>query len=172
MERKLDKCTIRPWRRGDEMSLVRHAGNRKVWINLRDRFPHPYTMADAREWIDRCAADGNSTQWAIAVDGHPAGGIGLDRREDVNRIAAEIGFWLGEELWGRGIMTEAVGAVTRYGFQTLGLERIYAEVFAWNPPSMRVLEKNGYTREGILRSSAIKDGRIIDQFVWAITSSD
>ncbi len=101
--------------------------------------------------------------------GHPSGGIGLVPGEDVNRIAAEIGFWLGEELWGRGIMTEAVGAITRYGIGTLGFERIFAEVFAWNPPSMGLLEKNGYQREGILRSSALKDGQIIDQMLWAIT---
>ncbi len=171
MEWKLQKCVVRPWQRGDEMSLVRHANNRNVWINLRDRFPFPYTMTHARLWIEEQTAAKDTTQWTIEVGGHASGGIGLDPRDDVNRIAAEIGFWLGEELWGRGIMTEAVGAVTRYGFRVLGFERIYAEIFAWNPPSMRVLEKNGYQREGILRTSAIKDGQVIDQMVWATTRS-
>jgi RimJ/RimL family protein N-acetyltransferase len=172
MEWELQKCVLRPWRRGDELSLVRHANNRSVWINLRDRFPSPYTMTDAHGWIEEQAGAKDPTQWAIVVGGHASGGIGLVGRDDVNRIAAEIGFWLGEELWGRGIMTEAVGAVTRYGLDTLGYERIFAEVFAWNPPSMRVLEKNGYTREGVLRNSAVKDGRIIDQMVWAAIRTD
>jgi ribosomal-protein-alanine N-acetyltransferase len=169
MEWKLQNCFIRPWRKGDQLSLVRHANNWNVWINLRDRFPHPYTMMDADVWIEEQTRTADTTQWAIEVDGHPSGGIGLVPGEDVNRIAAEIGFWLGEELWGRGIMTDAVGAVTSYGFETLGFERIFAEVFVWNPPSMRILEKNGYQREGILRSSAVKDGHIIDQMLWAAT---
>lgn len=154
------------------MSLVRHANNRNVWVNLRDRFPHPYTMADARHWIEGQQAAAATMQWAIEVARHAAGGIGLDPRDDVNRIAVEIGFWLGEEFWGRGIVTEAVGAVTRHAFFTLGFERVFAEIFAWNPASMRVLEKNGYRQEGRLRSSAEKDGRIVDQVVWAAVRAD
>jgi RimJ/RimL family protein N-acetyltransferase len=154
------------------MSLVRHANNRNVWINLRDRFPHPYTMADARRWIDEQQTTAPPIQWAIEVSRHAAGGIGLEPHDDVNRIAVEIGFWLGEEFWGRGIVTEAVGGVTHHAVSTLGFERAFAEVFAWNPASMRVLEKNGYRQEGRLRSSAEKDGRIIDQVVWAAVRSE
>jgi RimJ/RimL family protein N-acetyltransferase len=164
---KLGKSLLRPFQRGDELSLVRHANNRDVWINLRDLFPHPYTLADARRWINDQIRQRETNQWAIEVDGHAVGGIGIQPRQDVNRISVEIGFWLGEEYWGRGIMTEAVGAITRYAFSTRGFTRVFAEVFEWNDASMRVLEKNGFVREGVLRSNAIKAGQVIDQVVYA-----
>jgi RimJ/RimL family protein N-acetyltransferase len=167
MRFKLGKSLIRPFERGDELSLVRHANNRNVWINLRDLFPHPYTLADARRWIYEQSRQREPDHWAIEVDGHAVGAIGIQPREDVNRISAEIGFWLGEEYWGRGIMTEAVGAVTHHAFRGRGFVRVFAEVFEWNEASMRVLEKNGYVREGVLRSHAIKAGRVIDQVVYA-----
>jgi ribosomal-protein-alanine N-acetyltransferase len=170
MEIHLEKSLIRPWRAGDELSLVRHANNRNIWINLRDLFPYPYTMADARRWIAETAAQGEPHHWAVEVDGHAVGAVGLRGREDVNRISAEIGYWLGEEFWGRGIMTEVVGATTRHGFRELGFTRIFAEVFEWNAASMRVLEKNRYAREGVLRKSAIKAGQVIDQVVYAAIS--
>lgn len=163
----LDKCIIRPFERGDELSIVRHANNRNVWINLRDRFPHPYTLADARAWVELQLRSREEDHWAIEVGGHVAGGIGLAPRDDVNRQSAEIGFWLGEAHWGRGIMTEAVAAVTRHAFDARGFVRVFAEVFAWNRASMRVLEKTGFTREGVLRCSATKAGQVIDQVVYA-----
>ena len=121
---------------------------------------------DARAWIEEQIRSREENNWAVDVDGHAAGCIGLSPRDDVNRQSAEIGFWLGEAYWGRGIMTEAVGAVTRYAFHTRGFVRVFAEVFEWNPASMRVLEKNGFTREGILRNSATKAGQVIDQVVY------
>jgi len=171
MKLTLKNCIIRPYERGDELSIVRHANNRNIWINLRDRFPHPYTLAHARAWIEQEIRSREENNWAIEVDGHAGGGIGLAPREDVNRLCAEIGFWLGESYWGRGIMTEAVGAVTRYAFETRGFIRVFAEVFEWNSASMRVLEKCGYTREGVLRSSATKDGKVIDQVLYAIVAT-
>jgi RimJ/RimL family protein N-acetyltransferase len=167
MKLTLDKCIVRPFERGDELSIVRHADNRNVWINLRDRFPHPYTTADARAWIEQQIRSREENNWAIEVDGHAVGGIGIEPREDVNRLSAEIGFWLGEAYWGRGIMTDAASAVTRYAFHTRGFLRVYAEVFEWNDASMRVLEKCGYAREGVLRRSATKAGQVIDQVVYA-----
>jgi RimJ/RimL family protein N-acetyltransferase len=164
---KLQKCVIRPFERGDELSIVRHADNRNVWINLRDYFPHPYTLADARVWIEDQIRSREENHWAIEVDGHVVGGIGLVPRDDVNRLNAEIGYWLGEAYWGRGIMTEAVGAVTKHAFHTRGFVRVFAEIFEWNPSSMRVLEKNGYEREGLLRKSALKSGQLIDQVLYA-----
>jgi RimJ/RimL family protein N-acetyltransferase len=167
MKLKLQKCVIRSYERGDELSVVRHADNRNVWINLRDHFPHPYTLADARAWIEDQIRSREENHWAIEVDGHVVGGIGLVPRDDVNRLNAEIGYWLGEAYWGRGIMTEAVGTVTNYAFHTRGFVRVFAEIFEWNPASMRVLEKNGYEREGVLRASAIKSGQLIDQVLYA-----
>jgi len=169
VELALTHCTVRDWRRGDEASLVEHANNRNIWINLRDRFPHPYTKRDAARWMAYVHAGPPDTNFAIAVDGEAAGSIGFVVQPDVHHISAEIGYWLGEAYWGRGIMTEALRAVTAFAFRAYGLERIYAAVFEWNPASMRVLEKSGYVREGVLRRSVIKDGKIIDQVLYAVT---
>ena len=112
MELKLNKSRLRPWKEGDEESLVRHANNRAIWRNLRDLFPHPYTLADARHWIQIANPSLKTTNFAIVVDGAAVGGIGLVLKDDVFRRSAEIGYWLGEEYWGRGIVSEAVRAVT------------------------------------------------------------
>jgi RimJ/RimL family protein N-acetyltransferase len=168
MELKLSRSTIRGWRLGDEESLVRHANNYKIWRNLRDRFPHPYTRADARQWLEKETAESSSTNFAIDVDGAAVGAIGLVLYDDVFRRSAEIGYWLGEEFWGKGIVTEAVAALTDYAFSNFDLCRIYAGVFEWNPPSMRVLEKAGYQFEARLRKHITKDGQTIDEFIYAI----
>ena len=165
----LERCTVRSWRRGDEASLVRHANNRNVWINLRDRFPHPYTPDDAARWMAWVRSERPETNFAIAVNDDAVGGIGYEIQPDVHRVSAEIGFWLGQSCWGRGIMTDAVRAVTEHAMRTHHLARVYASVFEWNPASMRVLEKAGYEREAVLRRSAVKDGRVIDQVLYAFT---
>lgn len=163
----LPGCRIRGWRHADEAALARHANNRKIWLNLRDHFPHPYTRTDAQAWLDRVVGAEPESQFAIEIDGGAAGGIGLALQEDVARISAELGYWLGEEYWGRGVMSPAVRAVTEYGLEALGLYRIYALVFEWNPASVRVLEKAGFSLEGRMRQAAIKDGRILDQLIYA-----
>jgi ribosomal-protein-alanine N-acetyltransferase len=167
MELKFEKFTIRNWQTGDESSLVHHANNRKIWRNVRDRFPHPYTLEDAIWWIGFANAENPTVNFAIEIEGVAVGGIGLILRDDVYRLSAEIGYWLGEEFWGRGIVSEALRALTEYAFANFELYRIYAEVFEWNPASMRVLEKAGYQYEGRLRKSVIKDGQIIDACIYA-----
>lgn len=162
-------CLIRPWRRGDRAALVRQADNRRVWLLLRDQFPHPYTPADADAWLAHVAQQRPVTSFAIAVGGEAAGGIGVAPQPDVHRRSAEIGYWLGEAFWNRGIMTAAVRAFTTYAFDAYDLIRIYAGVFSSNPASMRVLEKAGYTREGVLRRSVVKDGQVLDQILYAVT---
>ncbi|HXE00283.1 MAG TPA: GNAT family N-acetyltransferase [Candidatus Acidoferrum sp.] len=102
----LSRGSLRPWRRGDEPSLVRYANNRNIWRNLRDRFPHPYTAADADAWITKAEAEAPVTSHAIVVDGETVGGVGVDLGTDVRRRSAEIGYWLGEPFWGRGIATK------------------------------------------------------------------
>jgi RimJ/RimL family protein N-acetyltransferase len=169
MELQLTRSTVRSWRWGDEASLVQSANNRHVWINLRDRFPHPYTEEDARQWMEWVLVERPETNFAIAVNDQVVGGVGFIIQADVHRKSAEVGFWLAESHWGRGIMTEAVGAVTAYAFEHFDLARLFATVFEWNPGSMRVLEKAGYLREACLRKSAFKDGRLIDQMLYAIT---
>jgi RimJ/RimL family protein N-acetyltransferase len=169
VELVLQGCSVRSWRRGDEPSVARHANNRKVWINVRDALPHPYTAADAREWIDWALATIPETNFAVDVHGQAVGAVGFTIQPDVHRVSAEIGFWLGEEFWGRGIMTQAVRAVSAHAFEAHDLYRLYATVFEWNAASMRVLEKAGYVREAVLRMSAIKDGRVIDQVLYGRT---
>jgi len=168
MELKLSKSRLRPWKPGDEESLVRHANSRVIWRNLRDAFPHPYTLSNAEHWIRSANSATPVTNFAIVVDGTAVGGIGLVLKDDVFRRSAEIGYWLGEEYWGRGIVTEAVRAVTDYAFATFDLCRVYAGVFEWNPASMRVLEKAGYEFECRMRKSVIKDGETIDELIYAI----
>ncbi|MBI3804329.1 MAG: GNAT family N-acetyltransferase [Nitrospirae bacterium] len=167
MKIKLDRSYLRDWRPGDEASLILHANNRNIWINLRDRFPHPYRLADARKWIRQASEVTPQTQFAIVVNEAAVGGVGFEVRGDVFRRSAEIGYWLGERFWGRGITTEAVMALTDYAFKTFDLCRIDAGVFEWNAASIRVLEKAGYTCEALLRKSVTKEGQTIDQLIYA-----
>ncbi len=159
---------LRPWRFSDADAMVHHANNRKIWLNLRDRFPHPYTHADAHAWLAMRAADtGSPHNFAIEFDAEAIGGIGLEFFTDVHRMTAEIGYWLGESMWGRGFATLAVKATTEYAFATFELHRLQAMVYQWNPASARVLEKAGYTLEGRLRKYIVKDNRIGDALIYA-----
>jgi RimJ/RimL family protein N-acetyltransferase len=172
MEIILANAKLRRWGAGDEESLVQQANNQRIWRNLRDRFPNPYTLEDARIWIAIASVTEPQTNFAITVDEMAVGGIGILLQEDVHRRSAEIGYWLGEDYWGRGIVTEAVRRVTDWAFENFDLCRIFAHVFAWNPASMRVLEKAGYEYEGRLRQSVTKDGQTIDQVIYAIIRED
>ncbi len=169
MEIDLGECRLRRWRPGDEAALAKYAANRNIWTNLTDNFPHPYTFKDAEEWIERNKNQNPVTHFAIATPVEAIGSIGLHRREDISnfRLSAEIGYWIAEPWWGKGIATRAVRAVTEYGFTKLGLVRIFAQVFEWNPASARVLEKAGFTLEARMRKAVIKDGKIIDSFLYA-----
>ena len=171
MELKLARSTLRPWRVGDESSLVTNANNRRVWRNL-SRLPHPYTRADADAWITRATIQSPPTDFAIEVDGSAVGGIGVEIGRDVFYRSAEVGYWLGEAYWGRGIATEALRAVTEYAFVTFDLCRLQAGVFEWNPASMRVLEKAGYTLEARHKKNVTKDGETIDRLLYALIRTD
>lgn len=160
-------ATVRPWRQGDAESIAIHANNRKIWRNLRDAFPHPYTRDDADRYLALVGGRDPVINFAIEVDGAAAGSIGFKPGTDVERVQAELGYWLGEGYWGRGIMSEVVAMVTAWGLDRLGWLRVFAVPFAWNQASCRVLEKAGYTLEGRLRKSAIKDGVVVDQLLYA-----
>jgi len=147
---------------------MRHANNRKIWINLRDHFPYPYTDEDARDWLASIVRREPENNFAIDVAGEAVGGIGFTVQPDVGRRSAEIGYWLGEKFWGRGIATDALIAMTDHAFANYDICRIYAYVFGWNGASARVLEKAGYTLEGRLRKSVTKDGQTIDNLIYAI----
>jgi RimJ/RimL family protein N-acetyltransferase len=162
-----EKSVIREWAQSDKAALVRFANNRNVWRNLAHVFPHPYTDADADGWFSFLARMPEPTSWAIEVDGLAVGAVGVTLKEGIYLKSAELGYWLGEPYWGRGIMTEAVKAVSPYAMRRFGLIRLEAPVFEWNPASMRVLEKCGFVREGVLRASAVKDGQVIDRVLYA-----
>jgi RimJ/RimL family protein N-acetyltransferase len=166
-EIQLTKCTLRPWRAADRDELVVQANNRRVWRNLRDRFPHPYTRDDAARWLELAARMSPQTNFCIAVDGKPAGGIGLELRGDVDCRTAEIGYWLGVAYWRRGIASEAVSAFAEWALATFDVARLEAGVFGWNPGSARVLEKAGFTCEGRHRDAVFKDGEFTDRLIYA-----
>lgn len=169
MQLVLKSCTIRPWRLDDAELLAKHANNRKIWLGVRDLFPHPYTIRDAHEFLQRAIGEQPTTKFCIEVNGEAVGGMGIHLGEDVHRHAATLGYWLGEDLWQRGIMTEAVAAVTDFCFENLPLRRISAEVFSNNPASARVLEKAGFVFEGRLKNNVIKDGKFLDSLLYAKT---
>jgi RimJ/RimL family protein N-acetyltransferase len=135
MQLVLERCALRPWRLDDAESLARHANNRKIWLGVRDLFPHPYTIQDAHEFLQRTISEASAMKFCIEIEGAAVGGIGVHPGEDVHRHTATVGYWLGEEFWGRGIMTEAVTVVTDFCFENFPLRRISAEVFANNPAS-------------------------------------
>ena len=168
MEMEIGEWRLRPWQTGDEEALVRYADNRRIWINLRDSFPHPYTMSDASSWLQRARADEPLTNLAIATTSEAIGGIGVTLQHDVHRRSAEIGYWLAEPYWGRGIATRALRAFTSYAFATFDLIRLYGTVFEWNPASARVLEKAGFSYEGLLRQSITKDGQTVGAWMYGL----
>jgi [ribosomal protein S5]-alanine N-acetyltransferase len=170
VELKLERCTIRDWRINDAESLAKHANNRRIWLTVRDRFPHPYTINDARDFLKRATTEGESEKfYCIEISGSAAGGIGFKPGEDVHRHTAEIGYWLSEEFWGKGIMSEVVPAFVNYCFEKFSLKRISAAAYSSNPASARVLEKAGFILEGRLRKNVIKDGKILDSLLYART---
>lgn len=158
---------IRDLRMDDASSLARYANNRKIWSNLRDAFPHPYTSDDAAVYIDGALQMKPRTAFAIASKSEAIGSIGLMPGQDVHRFTAELGYWLAEPFWGKGIMTKAVKALSEYALNELDFCRIYSEPYTTNLASARVLEKSGFVLEGILRSSVFKDKRILDQYLFA-----
>ena len=167
MQLTLKQCTLRPWRLDDAGSLARHANNRKVWLSLRDIFPHPYTIDDAHTFLKSVTNSEPVTLFCVEANGAAVGGIGIRIGVDVHRQTAELGYWLSEEFWRRGIMTEAVAAFSDFCFNNFQLRRIYAEPFANNPASVRVLEKAGFTFEGRLKNNVLKDGKLFDSLIYA-----
>ena len=163
--------TLRNWRAEDAASLQKYADNKKISEWLFDRFPSPYTLQNAVEFIQLKAYQNPVTNFPIVINGAVAGVIGLDMREDVYRKTPLLGYWLAEDYWGHGIMTEAVRLVIAYGFEHLGLICIQANVFGGNTKSMRVLEKAGFVKQGIALQSAIKNGRVVDDHRFALYPS-
>jgi RimJ/RimL family protein N-acetyltransferase len=158
---------LRSFRRDDAGDLARLADNPKVWLQLRDAFPHPYRLEDARRFLDGHVGASPETVLALEVEGSFAGSFGLKLGLDVERVSAEIGYWVAEPFWGRGLATAALVASTAWAFETFPLTRIFAVPFARNAASCRVLEKAGYVLEGRMHRSAMKQGEVLDQLLYA-----
>ncbi|GAA3992906.1 GNAT family N-acetyltransferase [Mucilaginibacter dorajii] len=163
---------LRELRLGDAAALQKQADNPNIACFLFDRFPSPYNLPDAIDFIRLRIADEIQTKFAIVIDGELAGVIGIDFRDDIYRKAPLLGYWLGQQYWGKGIMTQAVRLMIDYGFTNLDVVRLQAGVFSNNPASMQVLEKAGFKKEGILRSAIIKNDVILDEHIYGILKSD
>lgn len=167
-------CRIRKWELSDATDLAAALSNKKVQDNLRDGLPYPYTEQDGMDYISAMlSADENETfTFAITVDEKVVGSIGIFRQENIHRQTAELGYYIAEEYWGKGIMTEAVKQICGYVFDKSDIIRIYAEPFAYNAASCRVLEKAGFQYEGTLRSNAVKNGEIIDMKMYSLLKTE
>ena len=158
---------IRDWRTDDAASIAKYANNRKIWINLRDGFPYPYQLSDAENFLSKVAQQNPRTVFAIANDKEAIGSIGLRLGEDVHRFTAEMGYWLAEPFWNKGIMSKIVIRFAEFAFEKFVLIRIFAEPYTENTASVRVLEKAGFVLEGTLKASAFKNGKVLDQFLYS-----
>jgi len=157
---------IRQWTENDLPNLVLHANNINIWNNLRNYFPHPYTDTAGKEWLEKTIGAAPVVNLAIDLDGEAIGGIGLILNSDVYIMSAEISYWLSEAHWGKGIGTEAVRQMVEYAFYYFDIVRLYAEVFETNKASMRVLEKSGFYLEGVRRKAVLKNGVLMDDYIW------
>ncbi|MDE7132952.1 MAG: GNAT family N-acetyltransferase [Lachnospiraceae bacterium] len=167
-------CKIRKWELSDAADLATALSNRKIQDNLRDGLPYPYTEQDGIEFISAMlSADENETfAFAVTADNKVVGSIGVFRQGNIHRQTAELGYYIAEECWGKGIMTEAVKQICEYVFEKSDIIRIYAEPFAYNAASCRVLEKAGFQYEGTLRSNAVKNGKVIDMRMYSLLKAE
>jgi len=163
-----NKLTLRPFKDSDAKILTELCNNKKIWDNLRDYIPFPYTENNAIEFIKYCQTESPQHTFAIEFNGEFAGSIGLVKQNDVYRLTAEIGYWLGEPFWGQGITTKAVKLITEYGFKQLGLIRIYSGVFDFNKASQRVLEKAGFMLECIVEKAVVKNENVCDEYRYGL----
>ena len=164
-----ERCLLRALVPADAPALVAHANDPAVARNLFDGFPQPYTLAAATAWATHESHSGDfGWVWGVVVDGGVVGCIGLHQGEGWMRCNAEIGYWIGQSHWHRGMTTDAVLQVTDWAFAAVPeLTRVFAPIFSWNDGSQAVVRKCGYVREGELKQSAIKDGQVIDRVLWA-----
>lgn len=162
-------CKIRKWKLSDAANLAAALSNKKVQDNLRDGLPYPYTEQDGIDFISAMlSADKNDTfAFAVTIDDKAIGSIGAFRQSNIHQLTAELGYYIAEEYWGKGIMVEAVKQICEYVFSVSDIIRIYAEPFAYNTASCRVLEKSGFQYEGTLRKNAVKNGKVLDMKLYS-----
>jgi RimJ/RimL family protein N-acetyltransferase len=167
-----EKVRLRPLRYADKERLAHLANNKNIWNNLRDMFPYPYTKEDAVKFLDSVKQQEPQVTFAIEYEFSFAGVLGLVLQSDVYCKSAEIGYWIGQPFWGKGITTSAVKLAVKYAFETLNLNRVYAGVFEGNEASKKVLEKCGFQLEGISRKAVYKNKRMLDEYRYGIVKSN
>jgi len=162
---------LQDWQIEYAESIAKHANNQAVAKNLRNIFPYPYTIEDSKTYINICINSDKTRNYpkAIVVNGEAVGTIGVFLQDDVYYKTAELGYWLGEAFWDKGIMSAAVKQICDLAFEEYDIVRIFAEPFAHNIGSRKVLEKAGFQLEGVLQKSVCKNGRIFDSCIYAIT---
>ncbi len=168
MELKASNFLLRKIKVEDREELAKIANNKKIWLNLRDKFPHPYSLDDADFYINMILEEDPQCSFAIEYETKFAGMIGLLPMTDIYRKTAEIGYWLGEPYWGNGIMTEACKLLTNYGLHTLDFTRLHTGVFEHNIGSMKILENCGYKKDGVFEKSILKDGVVYDEHRYSM----
>lgn len=152
----------------DALIFALHANNHNVWINLTDRFPHPYSEENAKDFIKMTHLPQPTLVRGIYIGDEPIGAIGLHPLDDVFRMNMELGYWIAEPYWGKGIMSKAIEETVAYGFANFDINRIFARPFGRNTASIKVLEKNGFVHEATLSQTVIKDGQLEDELIYAI----
>jgi len=173
MELKAETFLLRKMKKEDTVSFAKHANNPKVYENLRDRFPHPYSEANAEKFYQFVLDSPEpQTNFIVDVDGEAIGTVHIFLKEDVYRKSAELGYWIGEEFWGRGIMSQAIKMVVEYAFKTFDVNRVYATPFSTSLGSMKVLEKAGFKKEAVLKNAVFKNGKLLDEHIYSILKEE
>jgi RimJ/RimL family protein N-acetyltransferase len=167
MEFHLTKSKLRPWEMDDAEHLAKYANNKNIADCLRDGFPHPYTINDARNWLKNNLTNKNLL-FAIEIKDEVVGGIGIIYQSDVYRRSVEIGYWLAEEFWNKGIMSEAIKTLVQHTFNNSDVVRIHAGIFESNTASARVLEKAGFKLEAIHKKAVFKKGKLMNELLYVI----
>jgi len=164
----IENVKLRPWNMDDLENLLKYADNVAIAGNMTDQFPHPYTAANAKAFIENAAASNPVNIFAIELDGQAIGAIGIHPQSDIQKKNAELGYWLAEPFWGRGIITTAIKMMTKYAFSTWDICRIFARPFGTNIASQKALEKAGFKLEGRFEKTFYKNGEFVDELVYAI----
>ncbi len=159
---------LRPWNENDIESLVKCANNFNIAKNMTDGFPFPYTIADAKKFIEYSLQDNPVHIFAIEVHKQAVGGIGIHPQTDIYRKNAELGYWLAEDYWGKGIVTKAIKEINEFAFKTYDINRVFARPFSSNVASQRVLEKAGFILEGRFEKTIFKNGEYLDELIYAL----
>ncbi len=159
---------VREWQKGDENILALHANNFNIWKYVRDSFPHPYTFNDATNWVEMNLKLKTKLNFAITVDDDPVGSIGMIPGTDIHKKNMEIGYWLSEEYWGEGIVTEAIKWLIEYCFNHFDVDRIWAAVFSNNSASAKVLLKNGFVHEATHKNAIFKNNEYLDECIYSL----